>query len=441
MSRQARLALAILAGAAIVAALLILLKPTPDKAPRDQGAPLVQALALGQSNRPLVVNASGTVQPSEEVAVSAQVSGRLVYVNPRFREGSLVQSGATLFRIDPADYRNRVRSAQADVAAQQVGVLQAREEARIAKEELDQFANRQRANAPAPQTPDANDHDARILPPRELAGNTAIPAQGSANQQPGVLATREPQLRSAKAARDRAAAQLADAKLALSRTGVRAPFSGLVRSESAALGKLVQPGDELGSIVSASAYEVRVSLTEREAALIPGLLKPGTARIPATVLLDYGGQTYRWNARVDRADSILDPQTRTIDVFLKVSNPLNGGVNTNADGNGTAPPLLLGSFVRAEITGGTDEPFVQVPVESLRAGNTIWVARDGRLRILPVRVLQRTDRRANVVVPAMKPDDRIVTSPLRAPVDGMQIRSEKKTQQRPAAPAKASSDD
>jgi RND family efflux transporter MFP subunit len=423
MSRQAKLALAILGGAVLIAALMIVLRPTPDAVERVDRAPLVQTVPFTASSGPLMVRASGTVQPREEVTVGAEIGGRLVYVNPAFREGSSVGAGSVLFRIDPSDYRNRVRSAQADVAAQDVAVLQAREEAQIAQEELRRFASREGQRAGLGPVIDEDDYAARILPPRALAKDS--PAGQPQADAPARLATREPQLRSARAARERAAAQLADAQLALSRTAVKAPFTGLVRSENAAVGTLVQPGQALGSIVSTGAYEVKVSLTEDEAALIPGLLEARRGGIPASVFFDYGGTTWRWDARVDRADAILDPETRTIDVFLFVGNPMRGGSPAGeGDQTQAAPPLLLGSFVRAIITGGSNVPYATIPSTALRPGNEIWLVRNGKLRILPVRVLQRTDEVAIVTTPSLAAGGRVVTSSLRTPVDGMAVRVE-----------------
>lgn len=441
MSRQAKLVLAVLGGAIFIAVLMIVLRPLPEEKPRDERAPLVLTIPLKASSGPLEVLGSGTVQPREEVTIGAEVAGRLVYVNPGFREGSMIAEGAILFRIDPADYENRVRTAQADVAAQEVAVLQASEEVAIAKQELRRFADRQNQRGPGAATIDDNDHASRILPPRELQGEASgNPAGKVQAEAPNRLATREPQLQSAQAARERAAAQLADARLALSRTAVRAPFTGLVRSEEAAKGKLVQPGQDLGSIVAADSFEVRVSLTEGEAALIPGLLEGRRQRIPAKVLFDYGGLTYRWSAYVDRADAILDPQTRTIDVFLRVPDPLRGGVRVGGESNTASPPLLVGSFVQAGITGASEENYARIPAQYLRPGNEIWVVRGGKLRILAIRVIQRTDDVAYVATPSLRQGGLLVTSPMRAPVDGMAVRVEK-VKPKQAAPAKAGAND
>ena len=404
----------------LIAALMILLRPAPAEEERAQIAPLVETVAFEASSGEIPVIGSGTVQARDEVTVTVQVSGRLTYIHPAFREGGIVQSGATLLRIDETDYRNDVRIAEADVAAQDVAVLQAEQEVEIARDELARFAQRGAQGGV--------DTSTAILPPRSLeTGGEANLSSSNADMPdtqtaPG-LATREPQLRSAQAARERAAAGLADAELFLSRTRVRSPFRGLVRSADAVVGSLVQPGQVLGSIVSTSSYEVRVSLTADEAALIPGLLEDNRSRIPASVTFEYGGKTYRWPAYVDRANAILDAATRNIEVFLRVPAPLSGGVPVSGEENGgEVPPLLLGAFVSAQITGASVEPYAVVPALAVRPGNQIWVVRGETLSILPVRVIQRTDELAYVTTPSLEEGGLIVVSSLRAPIDGMAVR-------------------
>ena len=437
MNRQALWAIGLLLGAGVLAFVMVSLRPEPEEQERVVQAPLVETAAFEAASGPLQVLGSGTVLPREEVTIGAEVGGKLTYVNPGFREGSIVGGGTQLMRIDTADYRNRVRMAQADVAAQDVAVLQAREEVAIAEAELESFSRRENSSSDFVQSVDSDDYASRILPPAGT-GNGAGNIGGSTTE-PTRLATRQPQLQSARAARERAAASLADARLSLSRTSVSAPFRGIVRSESAAVGTLVQPGQTLGSIVSVSSFEVRVSLTQQEAALIPDVLRNTGARIPASVYSDFGGLTYRWSAFVDRTDGILDPETRTIDVFLRVPNPLGGGAlyteGEDAAEASRAPPLLLGSFVRAEITGASLTQYAAIPAENLRTGNTIWVVRDGKLRILPVRVLQRTDDVAYITTPTLAQGGRLVTSNLRAPTDGMDVRMNR------VAPAKGAGAD
>lgn len=415
MNRQALWAIALLLGALAIAGTMIALRSEPEEQDIIASAPLVTAQAYSVSSGALEIQGTGTVGPREEVSLGAEVAGRLVWVNPNFREGGSIGRGETLFRIDVSEYQNRVRSAQADVAAQDVAVLQAREEVSIAQAELQRFANRESARGASNGI-----GGAQILPPEGLEAAASAP---TATAEPNILATREPQLRSARAARERAAAQLADAQLSLSRTAVRSPFAGLVRSETASVGTLVQPGTTLGSVVATGAFEVRVSLSESQAALIPGLFNARGANIPASVEMEYGGRMWRWPAVVDRADAILDPATRTIDVFLRVNNPLRAGVAADG-GEGSAPPLLLGSFVRASITAGASAPYASIPLEALRDGNNVWLLAQGKLRIVEVDVIQRLDEIALVSGEGLGAGGHIITSALRTPVEAMDLRSE-----------------
>lgn len=426
MSRQVKWVLILLVGAVVIAASLIALRSEPEEQAVVESTPLVETVAYQVSTGAIEILGSGTVQPREEVTLGAEVSGKLTYVNPSFREGQSLGRGALLFRIDPADYSNRVRSARADVAAQDVALLQAREEAAIAEAELAQFAERETRRANLRSALGEGDYAARILPPEGLASSQGT--RSASAGEPNQLATREPQLRSAEAARERAAAGLADAQLALSRTQVRAPFAGIVRSESASVGTLVQPGQTLGSIVATDFFEVRVSLTEAEAQLLPALFAAGRSDIPARVTLDYGDLSYSWGAVVDRVDPILDPETRTINVFLRVPNPMRPGTPVLPEGeeapNSAAPPLLLGSFVRATITGTSPQPYAVIPLEALRSGNEVWLLQQGRLKIVPVSVIQRSDNQAFVSGAGLGEGGHVISSSLRTPVDGMELRAE-----------------
>lgn len=406
----------------LIAALMIALRPQAKGEERVEEAPLVEVIAFEAASGPIPVRTSGTVQALDEVAVGVQVSGRLIYVNPAFRQGGSIGKGATLVRIEQDEYVNRVRMAEADFAAQNVAVLQAQQEVAIAKDELERFARRE---AQLSSERDAAGQS-EILPPAQLSSRASPDARPTPTRDPAGLATRQPQLGSAQASQQRASASLSDAQIALSRTRVTAPFGGLVRQADAAVGTLVQPGQVLGSIVSTAAYEVRVTLSPDEAAIIPGLFDGSAGRIPATVFSDYGGQTFSWPAYVVRAGALVDANTRNIEVFLRVPSPLRAGaLVSDKDGDkalANAPPLLVGSFVRAQITGSSIESYAIVPASAVRPGNEVWLVRDGKLAVVKVRVIQRRDDVAYVTTPSLGEGGRLIVSNLRTPVDGMAVR-------------------
>lgn len=441
MHRQSVIGGLIVLGAIVIASLLIYFQSDPEGKPPEELIPLVQVAPVEIRSGNLMVSGSGTVRAREEVTLAAEVAGKLVYVNPRLREGQTVARGATLFRIDTADYRNAVQTAKADVAAQNVALLQAREEVALAKAELERFEKRGSENN-ALASVDDSDYAARILPPEQM--RTAVPDEKSAAKFPNGLATREPQLQSARAGLRRAQAQLSNAQISLKRTVVRAPFSGVVRSEQVALGSYVAPGQSLGSMVGTSELEAVIPLSEKDAALIPALWQSGsTRRIEASVYSEYGGTRYRWQAFVDRASSVLNPQTRTIDVFLRIPNPLRGGAPAPDQKTGktasAAPPLFVGSFVDAEMNGQELDQYAVLPLAALRQGNKIWLVKDGRLRIVAVELLQRTDTQALIASDGLDAKSVVIIGSLKAATEGQKVRVAKPRTEKPVS-AKPKSD-
>ena len=390
------IAAAILIGSVTLAVFLVSLAPEPERSEPPSQIPYVQTTAAVAGSGAIPVHGAGTVRPSAEVDVAAQVGGRVVWVNPAFQSGRRVAAGTTLFRIEEEDYVYRLREAEASLAARQSEYLEAQGEAALARAEYERYANREEEAAPL---------------------GLASP-----------LTLREPQLKASRAALDRDEASVAEAKLALSRTRVRAPFDGFVREESVDVGQLVGAGQAVGGLIAAESVEVVVPLSDADAALIPGLWDAATAQsgepVEARVIAEYGDARYAWRGHVDRAEATLDELSRTIDVIVRVPDPFASGEPVGAAGglNGT-PPLLLGQFVTVEIQGLAPQRYFRVRRAALQPGNVIWAVRDGgTLRIVPVRVLQRGDDEIFVTGP-LDDGQAAVTGGIRYATDGMRVRT------------------
>ena len=373
----------ILLGAVAIAFIMVRLRPEPPLREPPSRVPFVTTASAVPGEGAIPVYGAGTVRPQAEIDVAAQINGKVAWVNPAFQGGGRVGAGEALFRIDDADYQNRVQQVRANVAAQEVALLQAEEDARIARDEYELFLKRR------PGT-----------------------AAGAANP----LALREPQLAAARAALARDNAALADAELALSRTQVLAPFNGIVRNESVDLGQFVAAGQGVGRLYAADAVEVVVPLSDADAALIPGLWRlsagDGDRRVHATVSAEYGKQSHDWEGYVDRAEAALDEQTRTIDVIVRVPRPFSG----------TGPPLLVGQFVEIRIEGVAPERYFTVPRAALRTGNEVWALADKLVTIVPVEVLQRSDD-VVYVTGSLEADQPVVVSGIQIATDGMVVRT------------------
>lgn len=389
----------ILLACMVLAALLVQLRPEPEVRSLPDKTPVAITVPVVAGVGPILVHGAGTVRPAAEIHVTPEVHGKVSWVDPAFQSGGRVEEGQVLFRIDAADYRNRVQQARANVAAQQVALLQAQEEARIARSEYAQFRRRE-ADAASPEEVNA-------------------------------LVLREPQLRAAQAALARDSTILADAELALSRTEVFAPFRGVVLDESVDAGQFVAAGQGVGRLYASDAVEVVVPLSDTDAALIPDLWRlqagDGNARVTARVLAEYGDGRYVWSGYVDRAEASLDEQTRTIDVIVRVSNPLAGGARVDARNDApdysAAPPLLVGKFVEVQIEGVVPDEYFIVRRSALRPGNEVWgVRNDTLLTLVPVRILQRADDEV-FVVGGLEAGQKVVVGGISFATEGMAVRT------------------
>lgn len=401
MSRRAGylLAAAILLGSIGAAGLLIARRPELSLRPPDVRVPVALSEPVRAGVGPIPVRGFGTVRPREEVDVAAEVGGRVVWVAPAFVSGGRVGRGDVLFRLDDADHRHRIARAEAQIVEQQVELLRAEEEARIARSQYERFRSR------------------RSAPPAEEAG---------------PLAFWEPQIAAARAGVERARIALEEARLGLSRTEVRAPFAGLVRTESIGAGQLVEAGRAVGRIYASDVFEVVVPLADAEAALVPGLWAAGAGdadrRIAAAIVIEYGGLQLTWDGHVDRVDPTLDEQTRAVDIIVHVADPLAAGVHAGggsadpAAGVTNSPPLQVGRVVEVQFAGATPAEYFTVRRAALRPGDEVWVVRDDNLRIVPVRVVQADDDVVHVTG-ALRAGEPAVVDGIEVAVDGMAVQS------------------
>ena len=390
------LAVVIIAGSVALASFLVSRAPEPERIESPPQIPYAQTGTVIAGSGAIPVYGAGTVRAGAEVDIAPQVGGRIVWVDAGFQSGGRVQAGQMIFRIEEADYLYRVQEAEANLAARRVALLEEQEQAAIARAEYERYSS--------------------------LQGDGA----GQAGVSP--LTLREPQLEAARAELKRADALLADARLALSRTRVTAPFDGHVREEFVDVGQIVMVGQAVGRLFSADAVEVVVSLSDRDAALIPGLweLEAGDGKqgVQAFVTTRYGEGRYAWKGYVDRGETSLDEHTRTIDVVVRVPDPFSAGIPVGATiAAGVAPPLLVGEFVEVEIAGLAPESYYRAPRAALQPGNQLWIVNPGgRVSIVPVQVLQRADDEV-FVTGGLDDGQTVVTGGIQFATEGMIVRT------------------
>ncbi len=206
----------------------------------------------------------------DKVSVSSDVGGRIVEV--AVRENQPVRAGDLLFRIDPAPYRIAVEQANAAIAnAQvQVGTLQADvqgtgagiQAARDAIASAQEDLGRQQALMARGFTTRARLQQAQHAVQQARAQlATAVAAQGEARSKLSTGAAdpgQTPAIAAAEVQRDKAA-------LDLTRTAVRAPYTGTIsQSDRLQVGQMMITGLPAVSIVRSSRSWVNANFKETD---------------------------------------------------------------------------------------------------------------------------------------------------------------------------------
>ena len=358
---------------------LQLTAPRPEQAEVEVRPSAVFVAEAQPSSVQLMVSTQGEVRPLREIDLTAQVSGRIDYVHPAFVEGGFFEAGEPLVRLEDADYRLAVTRAEALVAQRRQQLIREQAEADLAREEWE--------------------------------------ALGDGEASP--LTLRQPQMAEAQAQLAAAEASLEEARLNLSRTRISAPFSGRVREKMVDLGQFVGAGSRLARVFSTDVVQIRLPLTDAELGLLGMPLafeaeSPDTA--PAVSLnAQVAGQMRQWEGYVVRTDSAINPQTRTLFAIVEVGDPYGAAWES------AGAPLAVGLFVEARIEGRRLERAFALPRSALRGADQVFVAEeDDTLSIRTVQVVDSSAERV-VVSSGVDAGEWVVTSPLRAPADGMAI--------------------
>jgi len=340
---------ALLTGSGLLVSGLVLTgKPAPvANVPPEPLRPVVSVLRAQPSEISLAVNTQGTVEARRRINLVAEVAGKVSTVSERFEEGAFFDQGDVLLQLEQADYEFAIARAQSQVAAAEQRLAEERGRNRQAKREW-----------------------------RELGTVEA-----------NALFLRQPQMKAAEAALKASVADLSAAQLALSRTEIRAPFSGRIESKRADLGQYIAPGVAVAEIYATDIVDVALPLNDSQLAALKLPMNANVALgIPVILSTAFGGREWQWQAQIRRVQAVVDRQSRTVNAIAEVLQPFESEISGR-------PPLTPGMFVRAEIPTPPIPNLVQLPASALRSDNTVLVVGTGeKLVRQPVTVQRRTEQ-------------------------------------------------
>jgi membrane fusion protein, multidrug efflux system len=346
--------------------------------------PPVIVAAVEPRNVPIVDEWIGRLDGSDNVDVRARVQGYVQEI--AYNEGTVVNEGDVLLRLDPRPYEAELAQAQAKLA-----------EAQANQEKTDQEEQRQ-----------TDLFNKKVTSDRDY--RNAVQANSAA-----------------KATVDASHAAVDQAELNLEYATIKSPIKGIVGRRTFTVGNFVPAGSggtEITKISTVDPIELRFGFSEKEylewAEDISALLaKPLEQRDEDFELIRADGKVHPYKGRLFAADRAVDPNTGTIWITAIFPNPGN--------------ILRPGQFARVRLkveerTGAL--AVLQRAVVEMQGKNFVWVVDDANkasMRSVTVGPRIGSDW---IIDNGLKAGDRVV-------VEGLQMLTEGGSVQPTTALAKA----
>jgi multidrug efflux pump subunit AcrA (membrane-fusion protein) len=168
--------------------------------------------------------------------------------------------------------------------------------------------------------------------------------------------------------------------------------------------------------------EVRLPLTDQDLSFVDipepaEISRTGSAEGPeVTLQAVQRGKLTEWQGRIVRSEGVVDERSRVTYVVAQVDDPYGR--------HGAGPVLPMGTFVAARIAGSKPVDLIRVPRGALRGSDQLlFVTDEDTIEIRSVEVL-RSDSKFAYISDGAKAGERITTTKIQAPTNGMTVRTE-----------------
>jgi RND family efflux transporter MFP subunit len=285
------------------------------------------------------VTATGTLAAEDQVVLGAKVVGRLSEIHVDL--GTRVRKGQAIARIDPDDYRLRVKQAEAALqqARARLGLPVDGANDRIDPE---QTAIVRQAAAVLKEARQSHNRMTQLWE-RQLIARAEFDAMDS---QLAVAESRYQdaieEVRNRQALLAQRRSELEIARQQLADTVIVSPIDGAVRQRQASVGQYLAAGTPVATLVRIHPLRLQLAVPEREA---------GAVRIGQQARLSVEGDANTYGGRVVRLSPAIAEENRTLLIEAEVPN--EKGV------------LRPGSFAKADVVVGDGEKIVTVPVDAI----------------------------------------------------------------------------
>jgi len=408
---QAIMMVAIIAGSLYLMRTMIASKPEPRKRPAFKTIYTVDTVIAKKADYQPGFISYGQTTAARSVDLRALVSGEIIKINAKLRAGARVEKGEALVEIDDFNYRGALSEAKANWQEAS---------ARIGENEAQIVLEQGRVNAALEQLELAEFDLARIqrLKQRRTSTQKEVEARKlivsqrkqALAQSRDMIKIQQSRLAQIKASIARLDWRVRQAERNLESTTLVAPFTGIVRSSSAEIGRAITANDVVVSLYEADTLEVKFTLTDAQYGRLQ-ISDAGLINRPVKVVWSVGGADYIYPAIVDRVGAEIISTRGGVELFARV---------VKAENTITIRP---GAFVEVRVPDRLFKDSFSIPDTSIYGTATVYVKVDGKLEKREVSIAAFEGERA-IISSGLKDGDEVLVTRITEVSEGLRVRRE-----------------
>ncbi|MCK5479374.1 MAG: hypothetical protein KAI44_10680 [Methylococcales bacterium] len=377
-------------GSLLLAVVIVKTRPSMQHEPKEEFISSVEVINVKKYSVKPAIKGFGVVKPDILFEAKAEVSGKIIYLHPQLKDGVVFPKDTVVIRIEEDDYQSSLKQAQAssdynlaklneikvNIQNTRVELTLAQSKLKLAEKDYSRIKELLSKHLVSQSNADAKYSDVLKL-------------QQEVQNLKSRLKTLPQQQRSLEANLANTKAATSSKQRNLDRATITLPFNARISRLNVENNQYITQGSSLFSAQTTDKILINAQFPllqfrtlakdfQDEQEIIRQAFQSGFSSelftnlgLSATVKLS-DNLNASWLAKVERISSTLDPNTRTLGLFVSVDKP-----NTQII-PGIKPPLLEGMYTEITIKGKAKEFFV-IPRDAIHEGELFIVTKENKL--------------------------------------------------------------
>ena len=330
-------------------------KEEPPQRQKPVAKNYVSAVAFEPKVVETVIEAFGRVGSSEQINVIAEVGGKLLSGSAALKKGGRFKKGQLLCRIDNVEEKLNLQARKSSFLNTLASILP---DIRI---DFPNSFNDWQAYFDGIQL----DEKIPALPePKSSKEKTFLATKNILSEYYAIKSEEEN----------------------LKKFHIYAPFNGSIVVINYQIGSVVNPGANIGTIISTDELELEVPVEQRDIEFVQKGKK--------VTIVDESDFEQNWIGTITRIADFIDPNSQSVSVFINIKKR-------------SKYEALDGLFLKARIPGKSVKNAAKVPRRILKNKNEIFVVQDSVLATRKVRVHKVSENDA--IISGLQPGEMMVT--------------------------------